>query len=333
MPTYAIILIIIASLALFLFLLLFVFAFICDRIAFGKRLDKNPDMKYFSAQDFNLVSEPVEVRNGRALLRGYIYSGSNCDGKHLIIFCHGMGPGHVAYTKEIFYFCNLGYKVLSIDSTGCNFSDGKNMKGFYEGVKTAVAAIDFAANDARLKDMPVTLIGHSWGAYSVLCASARRKVESVVAISAPDSPAGIMKVQASSVIPKFMCAVLYPYWVMINLLRFGKYGNASASKCAENSGVRTLIIHGDEDNVVRLQDSAYEKANGANITKYLVNGKAHNPYNSDKADKLVQKLIAISLNPIKTKADLEYLKNFDFIAATEEDDAVMQNIADFIKMN
>lgn len=322
--------VIVVSAVAVIFLFLLAVAAVTDKIAFGKRSDKNPSFTYFTAEYFSLDAQPVEMKQGKNTLRGYIYSAEKSDKRKLIIFCHGMGPGQVAYTTEIAYFCNLGYKVLAFDGTGCNMSDGKGLRGMYEGVRTAVAAIDFARRDDRFKDMPVCLIGHSWGAYSVLCASAERKADRVIAISGFNSPSGIVQIQASSVIPKFLAAILRPFWWLINAFKFGARGNAKAAECADKSGAPTLIIHGDGDAVVPLKYSAYAKAKGENVRKLLVKGRAHNPYVTAKADALTAELLKTALKVSKTAEDKKFMESFDFVAATEEDAEIMQAMADFL---
>lgn len=297
------------------------FAYFTDRMVFGKRYDKNPNLKYFSAEDFNLSAEAVSLPKG---LKGYIYRKSEALQKEgLIIFCHGMGAGHIAYTTEIAYFCNNGYTVLAVDSRGCNFSDGKNIKGMYSGVETAVSAIDFAKGRGY-KD--IYLVGHSWGAYSVLCASKIRKVNAVVALSAPNTPSKTMQNGAAPIISRPFAAIVRPFWWIINFLKYGAKGNSNAAKCAEKSVTPTLLIHGDKDNVVMPANAAYNKANGKHIHKLLVKGKAHNPYNTENAEK---QLAAVS-EKLKN-GDVEGIANIDFKAATEEDDEVMRKILNFLE--
>ena len=141
-------------------LLLFAIAFLSDKLAFGARSDKNPIIKYFTAEDFNLTTVEVSLSGG---LKGLIYSKEGEPQRDkLIIFCHGMGPGHIAYTTEIAYFCNFGFPVLAIDNRGCNLSEGKSLKGMYSGVQAAISAIDFAKEKGY---GDIILVGHSWGAY------------------------------------------------------------------------------------------------------------------------------------------------------------------------
>lgn len=313
-------------------LLLLAFALLISGVAFGRRCDKNPLLKYFTAQDFGLSARPVALPNG---LNGFIYGKAEAspNGK-LIIFCHGMGPGHIAYTTEIAYFCRLGYTVLAVDSRGCNLSDGKNLKGLYCGVQTAISAIDFARSDEELKGYAVYLVGHSWGAYSALCASAEREVNAVAAISAPVTPSRVMADAASSTISRPLAALLRPFWWLAELFKFGVKGNSNAARCSEKSGAPTLLIHGDRDAVVPLAGSAYSKARGKNVTRLLAKGKAHNPYNTQNAEKLLAGLSANLARVGKmTEEERQYFSAFDYSAATEEDAQIMSAIEKFFSEN
>ncbi|MDE5721878.1 MAG: lysophospholipase [Clostridia bacterium] len=324
-------LIITLSVVAFLLCLIFALAIISDKIAFGRRYDKIPLLKYFTAEDFNLTAKPVSTGK---YLKGFVYKNVQAEqnGK-VVVFCHGMGPGHIAYTTEIAYFCNLGYTVVAFDSKGCNFSGGKNIKGMYEGVKTATAAIDFA--QAKFKGAPIYLIGHSWGAYSALCASAVRKVNAVVAISAPSTPSKTIQEGAVNVgLPKPVAAVLRPFWWLVNLFKYGAKGNANAAKRAEKNGTPTLLIHGDCDKVVGKSKAVFFKADGENIEKLLCKVKYHNPYNTQSAEKLLAELSAnLSKASKMTDKDREYFNGFDYCAATEEDKEVMTKISEFLKSN
>lgn len=314
---------IIAGVAVLLIvLLLFSIALISMKFAFGTRYEKNPLLQYFTAEDFGLSAKPVSLPKG---LNGFIYRKDEIpQKKELIIFCHGMGPGQVAYTTEIAYFCKHGYPVLAVDSRGCNFSEGKNLKGLYTGVQTAVAAIDFA-KEQGYKD--IVLVGHSWGAYSVLCASKLRKVNKVIALSAPSTPVRMMKEGAADlgVMPRFVIFLIGPFCWIANLFKFGAKGNLSAVKCTKRNGTPTLLVHGDRDTVVKLKNSVYNKAKGEHISKLLVEARAHHPYSTKNAEQLY-----LELETKLRKNEIVDLMKFDYKAVTEEDEEVMQNIVNFI---
>lgn len=331
------------------FIILITGAVLSEKFVFNKRADKNPLLKYYTAEDFNLSAYPVPFKHGE--LNGFLYNNPQVkqNGK-LIVFCHGMGAGHMAYTTEIAYFCNCGFTVLAVDNRGCNLSMGK-MKGMYSGVEAANVALNFAAtivaqnevnchfgrNKAELGNFlnninKIYLVGHSWGGYSALCASLNNKVDGVVAIGAPDTPAKTMSSGATPLIGKFMATILRPFWHIVNFFKFGFKGNVGAAKCASKNSTPTLIIHGENDNMVTLNNSAYKKAKGAHISKYLAKGKAHNPYNTLAAEKKLAELTANLMNAGKMTEEQKrvYFGNFDYAAATEEDKEVMQAIVNFL---
>lgn len=323
MPVWSIALIVIGA----ILIILFAFALLTYNVAFGKRYDKNPLLKYFTANDFNLNAESFSFGK----LNGFKYESQTAERRNeVVIFAHGMGPGHIAYTTEISYFCNQGYTVVATDSLGCNFSDGKNIRGMYEGAKTVVKTIDFVKSE--LKPEKIYLLGHSWGGYSVLCASALRKVNKVVAISAPSSPVKTIYEGASKVISKPFSAILRPFWWLINFFKFGVYGNTSAVKSVKKNGVKTLLVHGDKDTVVSPLKAVYYGVYGENVTKYLAKNKAHNPYNTVEAEaKLAELSLALSKSKKMTEDERkEYFNNFDYNLATQEDDEVMIKISDFL---
>lgn len=334
MDTGILILIIVLSVAVVIDAIFFILAVVCDKSVFGKRGKKNSLLKYFTAEDFNLTAEPVTITGDKASLGGYIYSSTyvQTNGK-LIVFCHGLGAGQVEYTTEITYFCNLGYTVLAVDYYGCNFSEGKSIRGMYSGALSVMRTIDFARADDRLKDKPLYLVGHSWGGYSALCASAERKVEKVVAISAPSAPANVAFEYLAKAMSRPVAAVICYFLAITYCFKFRGKGNTNAAKCAQKNGTPTLLIQGDKDIVVGKSVAAFYEAEGENITKYLAEGKAHNPYNTVAAEaKLAELSSSFSKASKMTESDrVEYCSNFDFKAATEEDEEVMQVIADFLK--
>lgn len=307
-------------------IILFAIAFIINKGVFGSRHDKNPLLKYYTAEDFNLSARQVDIccKKGK-YIRGVIYNKEGVPHKkELIIFCHGMGPGHIAYTTEIAYLCNLGYTVLAPDYYGSGLSDGKNLKGNLNALNTIIASIYYA--EENLNFDKIILVGHSWGAYSALCAANKTGIVSaVVAISGPDKSEKIMRSSLRKRMPKFLADILYPYLCLV-------CGGESAGKAAEEVAPRIpiLLIHGEKDPLVPLEISAYSAANGDHIAKYLAKDKHHNPYNTVQAEKKLSELLKATHKYKTGEVSEEFFKDFDFAAATEEDSEVMDEIARFL---
>lgn len=323
MTIFYIVLIALAGSIILINLMLLVFALIIRKKAFGSRCDKNPLLKYFSAEDFGLtqtvlnIAEPKKTQYVRAVL----YKKEDIEQrKELVIFCHGMGPGHVAYTTEIAYFCNLGYPVLAPDYFGCNLSDGGSIKNFANGTNSVAAAVLYARQNLT-RYGKIYLVGHSWGGYSALTAAEKTEVDKVVAISAPDRPELAVYQVVKSVFPNFLAKMLYPYIILV-------CGGASAAESANRLTVPVLLVQGGEDKTIPPANSVYHRAEGKNIKKLLSAGKGHNPYNTVAAEKKLAELSAALQIP--QKADGQFFKKFDFSAATEEDKAVMEEIARFL---
>lgn len=291
------------------------------------RQDKNPAFKYFTADDFNLKTEDIDVTYKGEKLYAKIYTVKPVEEcEKVVIFQHGFGAGSSSYTTEIASLAKLGYAVVAADAYGCNNSVGKNVGGFYVGTEVVIATYIGVKRDERLKGKKIVLIGHSWGAYSVCCAASKVKADGVVALSGFNAPAECICDQLKLISPmgKLLAPVLHPFFFLLNAFR-SVNGNTHAAKALKKSGVKTLLIHGERDRTVPKKHSALAKAQGDNVTKLLLADKKHNPYNTVAAEECLSKLISFSGD------GEEFYKNFDWAKATEEDDKIMSNIDSFIK--
>ena len=87
----------------------------CDRNFFGKRLSGNPLVRYFEAKDFEgLTAEPVRFKSYKGVeLRGFWYKKEGVEPRAVVVFAHGYGAGHLAYTTEIDFLAGCGYAVFA----------------------------------------------------------------------------------------------------------------------------------------------------------------------------------------------------------------------------
>lgn len=123
-------------------------------------------------------------------LAGYVYTREDVKPDGVVAFAPGLGPGgHCAYLPVINALAAEGYIVFAYDPTGMDRSEGENSVGFYQGVLDLSAAIQYVENDAELKQYPLFLFGHSWGAFCVSTVlNAHPEVRAVVAVSGFNEP-------------------------------------------------------------------------------------------------------------------------------------------------
>lgn len=303
-----------------------------NAVMYGRQ-EQRSDYKYFTPQDFSLQTSPINVVYRKTRLSAFVYSvkpASECE--KVLIFAHGYGAGTASYMTEIAYFARKGYAVVAADNYGCNYSEGKNCIGLYAGAEAVIAAYIGVKSEESLKNKPVVLVGHSWGAYSVLCASAKVKAEKVVALSAFDAPAKCTSDVLKGYLTKrakWLAVLLRSSIYVANFFRFGAKGNTRASKAVAKSGAPALLIHGEKDAMVPLKNSAAAKATSSNVQKLILSDKRHNPYNTVAAENKLAELLGADFNSEEEEA--AFLKTFDWSAATEEDAEVMQTICDFIE--
>ncbi len=303
-----------------------------DIIIFANRQDKDPDYKYFTPEDFDLTSESIDVSYRGVKLAAHIYTVKpvdECD--RVVIFQHGFGAGTSSYMTEIAHFAEQGFAVVAADAYGCNDSAGKKIIGFYAGTEAVIAAYIAVKCDERLKDKKIILVGHSWGAYSVACASKKVKVDGVVAISGFNAPAQCLCAQIKNVgkFGKLLAPLMHCWFFLFNFFKFGVKGNTKAAKALKESGVKALLIHGEKDVTMPLGESLARKAEGG-VKKLILPDKKHNPYNTVAAEnKLAELFSAPEFASLREAVD--FYSTFDWRAATEEDGAVMAEIDGFIR--
>ena len=93
----------------------------------------------------------------------FYYYYPNYQKDKIVLFCHGLGPGHVSYLREIELLAELGFKVLTLDYTGCGESKGKNMRSLNQPTRDAMELL----NLLQIKE-EIILMGHSLGGYTAL---------------------------------------------------------------------------------------------------------------------------------------------------------------------
>ena len=340
MSPLIIVIIVVCAAVLLVCAFMLAFAAYAQHKGFGGRFEKNPLLKYFTPEEFNLKTIPVATKCHNVQLKGFIYyKGDLVSAKKLIILSHGMGPGQCAYTTGIAFFCNNGCAVLAFDCAGSGLSGGRSLGGLENSTRALVAAYRFAVSTPMLCNLKICFVGHSMGAYSALCATKFVHPQCVVAFSSPERPSLMVERGAAEVTGAAFAKFLRPFVKVLSFFRFGSYADLSASCCIARSGVPALVFHGDRDRDVPLPLSAYARLcssaeKGSAIPVYCA-GKAHNPYNTIAAEKLLRELkegLARS-DKMSEEERKEFFSSRDYTKICEEDSVVMNQVLTFIMSN
>lgn len=329
-----------------IFLILLILTKLILHLIFRKRCEGNSKLKYFTADDFEeLESEKIEFKSNKGqTLRGYIYTNKNVNKYNgLIVFVHGMGAGHLSYTTEINTLAKSGFKVMSYDNTGTCLSDGKSLKGFFQSVLDLKHALNFIKENENLNKYDISLVGHSWGAYTV-CQILQFdfKIKSVVAFSGPNNASNLICDLMGG--GKINFRFLKPFFDFNNLLTFGKISLRNTIDVLKDTNVPVLVLHGDSDATCSVKNSLIADTeifkNKENIKTILYKDKYHNVYQTRESEKYLNEVFG-KINELNKKYKGQELEEkikpiydgIDYEKITEEDEVVIKEIVTFLSID
>ena len=294
------------------------------------RYDKDEAIPYFDHTDFpGLVCEAGafdNTDNVQIHYFTYCYPGYKTD--KLILFCPGMGPGHTAYLAEIETLCKAGYRVLTLDYTGCGSSGGEKMDSVNAPTRDVIELLELIKPSEE-----IILVGHSLGGYTALnVINLRKDIKKAVVISGFISIADEM-------------TVFVKLRILANRIkRFEKklnprYGNIDNVKYVAETTDKLLWIHSTDDPMVNYKFNAgkVEKAGNPNVKLITVNNKRHNPqYSADALQTMnawiggYNKLVSEKqLNTLEERR--AYFADKPIARMTEQDPEIFEIIISFIE--
>ena len=312
-PVLLTIIIVLSSL-LFIYIVLWLFGvFIIHK--FFKRMDLENSPELFTYDDVKDKYDRKEFsfKSFGKVLKGYIY-GLNID--KIIVYVHGMCPGHCGYLSDIMALVDRGYKVITYDYTATGSSEGKYFYGISQQ-KYDLKALFKCLNNTEYKDSKVYLYGHSMGGYAVGCSCGKYKnVEKIVSISGFDNPYRFLV----SVINKndsLLSRITFTPLRIAFFMHFGIHSNEKASKNISKSDGKILIIHGSNDEIVNIKYSILNKKNeikNKNAEYILMEDEYHNRHNT----------VIASTDCVKYQMKLEEVFNEEFAKTNDKYKARMK---------
>ena len=263
-------------------------------------------------------------------LQGYLYSYENPIADRLIVFDHGFGGGHKAYMKEIEKLCAHGYRVFAYDHTGCMESGGESPNGLAQSLCDLHDCITTIKADERFAKFDVSVMGHSWGAFSTLnIAALHPEISHIVALCGFVSVEEMMNTFFAGPLKGYRKAVL-----ALEQASNPKFFSYNAVESLKNANVKALLIYSEDDPLCRrthydiLQEELKENKN---VRMMLVKNKGHNPNYTEQAVKLLGEFGKARAKFTKKKNTAKdqkaaFVASFDWEKITEQDEAVWQEI-------
>jgi len=223
---------------------------------------------YFVWDDIDQIKYPrkeVHFNSGKNKLQGFIYGGTNNNG--LIIISHGLGGTADAYFPMIMYFVDNGWRVFAYNNTGVSGSEGESIRGLTQSVIDLDAALTYVENSNELNNLPIMLVGHSWGGFAV-CAvlNETHKVSAVVSFAGYNTGSDVLKENVTSMVGGIYYVLSPQFWAIEKEL-FGDKAKLTAIDGINKSGILVMIVQCSNDDVITPDGSSI----------YAHRGKITNP--------------------------------------------------------
>lgn len=302
----------------------------------------------FSTDDFDSLSvEHVEISGEGERLAGFkYYNPTVTEPLGLVVLAHGLGGGgHNPYMPLIDAFTDEGYSVFTYDATGNGESDGDDVNGLPQGPVDLGRAIAAALSDPDYEGLPLYLVGHSWGAYSVGAVLAScPQVKGAVMLAGFDSSADMIKEGASDYVGSFIATVAAPTVTLYERIKFGKSAALSVTDGIGATDASVMIIHSADDATVPSgigYDKYYESyKDDPRVTFLHYDDRGHNYlYYTDTAAEYRAEINAAYVRYVEDDG-LEYSaeskidffgENLDVSKCYEIDPELMEQITDMFK--
>ena len=305
---------------------------ICSHVyvkRFVCRYDKEVGVPYYVAEDFKgLHREAFSFNNSKRIeIRYFFYYYDGYKDDKIVLFCPGLGPGHCSYMAEIETLAKRGYKVLTIDYTGCGESKGKHLGSMNTPTRDVMELLDYLNLDKE-----IILAGHSLGGFTSLKVLSLRDEIKRAVVLAPIIAIEPMVLKASK--SKFIT-----YWVLRYERRVGKaYDKIDLPKYLGTVDKDVLFISSIDDPMVPYETSLKiaEEAHNPHIQIIKMEGRKHNPNYTEKAVQYMNEVFGAFNRRVMDKKiasdeeRIEYFKGVSIEKLTEQDQSLFDKITAFI---
>lgn len=292
---------------------------------FAGRSDGNPKLSYYDVSDLGCKSKPFSFKSENNLLRGEkVFVGAINDCKKAMVFFHGIGAGHTAYSSEIAYFAKKGFLVYAYDNTGCMLSEGKGMNHMAHTFVDVKAFFEYLKSDEDYHGQEIVACGHSWGGWSALqCLNEEIPVGRIVSMGSFCKLEDVFVSQGS--LPKWFAQP-----IRRGLKREFGIDAVNRYDMLKQTKKPVLFVYGEKDHLltecgaVRLINEL--SLQNPNISCKEIKNRGHNCYWTEKTDSYFHDLL-YKYNYLDINAQSP--ATFD-INKIQDDRVVMDLIFDFL---
>ncbi|MBQ6731019.1 MAG: alpha/beta fold hydrolase [Bacilli bacterium] len=293
------------------------------------RYDKEVGVPYYSVEDFKgFKREASTFNNSKGIeIHYFFYYYDNYRTDRIILFCPGLGPGHASYMAEIETLAKRGYRVLTIDYTGCGESNGDNMGSLNFPTRDVMELLDLLKLEQE-----IIIMGHSLGGFTALKVASLRKEITKVVVMSPILAIKPMMLNSSK--SKFIT-----YWLMRYEQKVAKeYNNIDVPKYLGSTSDNILFIQSVDDPMVPYETSLKiaEEAKNPHIKTIKMEGRKHNPNYTEEAVQYMNQVFGAFNRRVMDKkiaSDEEriaYFKDVSIARLTEQDQKLFDQIFAFI---
>ena len=294
------------------------------------RYNKEVGIPYFSYTDFlGLKREEYVFKNSKSLgISYYFYYYDNYKKDKLILFLHGLGPGHTAYLAEIEQLAKRGYKVLTLDFIGCEKSEGKCIGSLCSPTNDVNELLEY------LKiNIPIVVVGHSLGGFTALnTIHLNDNIKKAVIMSGFLSVDSMVRAFVNS---KFLIKQILKYESKM----YPEYYSLNNVDYLKTTNDKILFIQSEDDIVVpyKIALKNVEIIENSNIKTIKVQNRKHNPNYTDEAVSYLNESMGTFYklkkeHKIKNDNDaIEYFKNISLPKLVEQDERMFDEIVKFIE--
>ena len=293
------------------------------------RYDKEVGVPYYSVEDFkDFKCEAYTFNNSEGIeIHYFYYYYDNYRTDRIILFCPGLGPGHASYMAEIETLARRGYKILTIDYTGCGESKGEYMGSMNFPTRDVMEMLDLLKLEQE-----IIVVGHSLGGFTALKVASLRKEITKVVVMSPIIAIKPMILRASK--SKFIT-----FWIMKYEQRVSKpYYKIDLSTYLGSTTDDILFIQSIDDPMVPYETSLKiaEDANNPHIKTIKMEGRKHNPNYTEEAVQYMNQVFGAFNRRVMDKKianddeRIAYFKDVSIARLTEQDQKLFDQIFDFI---